>query len=60
MPFFQCRLFLGVPVPRSARPKAEYRLNEIAEAPPSRRQRVGLLDQRGAHAPRDKEKERET
>ena len=27
----------------SVRPKAEYRLNEIAEAPPSRRERVGLI-----------------
>ena len=30
------------------RPKAEYRLNEIAEAPPSRRQRVGLIAQRAS------------
>ena len=28
------------------RPKAEYRLNEIAEAPPSRRERVGLIASR--------------
>jgi hypothetical protein len=32
----------------SVRPKAEYRLNEIAEAPPSRLERVGLIAQRAS------------
>jgi hypothetical protein len=41
-------------IDRSKRPssivrrKAQYRLNEIAEAPPSRRQRVGLIAQRAS------------
>jgi hypothetical protein len=30
------------------RPKAEYRLNEIAEAPPRRLERVGLIAQRAS------------
>jgi len=30
------------------RPKAEYRLNEIGEAPPSRLERVGLIAERVA------------
>jgi hypothetical protein len=30
------------------RPQGEYRLNEIAEAPPSRRERVGLIAQRAS------------
>jgi hypothetical protein len=32
----------------SVRPEAEYRLNEIAEAPPSRLERVGLIAERVA------------
>jgi hypothetical protein len=32
----------------SVHPKAEYRLNEIAEAPPSRLERVGLIAQRAS------------
>jgi hypothetical protein len=34
----------------SVRPKAEYRLNEIGEAPPSRLERVGLIAQRASRA----------
>ncbi len=30
------------------RPQGEYRLNEIAEAPPSRLERVGLIAQRAS------------
>ena len=36
------------PPPAFARPQGEYRLNEIAEAPPSRLERVGLIAQRAS------------
>ena len=46
---FQCRLFGDTPYlaararRRGGRPKAEYRENEIGEAPPSRLERVGSV-----------------
>ena len=36
------------PAATIVRPQGEYRLNEIAETPPSRRQRVGLIAGRSA------------
>ena len=38
----------AAPDATSVRPKAEYRLNEIAEAPPSRLERVGPITQRAS------------